>query len=413
MRVVLYTGKGGVGKTSIAASHALRSAGQGLRTVILSTDSAHSLSDCFDLGLGNEPRLIAPNLWGQELNIYQEIDKRFYQERRWGEAVDYLREFARWLGMEEVLAEEVMVLPGVEEVSNLLYIRNYTEGVYKGSYDVIVVDCAPTGETLRLLSLPETFRWWMEKVYPFFKRATLWSRPVLKSTSHLPLPGEARKFTKLPLPSDEVFRVGEEIFEEFRRVASLLTDPQLTSVRLVLTPEKMVIDESRRTFTYLNLYGYLVDAIILNRLIPQEGSGEYFRRWRENQEVNVQKIGEYFSPLPILSSHLLPCEVVGKEMIEMLGREVFSELDPDQFFFQRKTQEIYKIDGYYTLSLTLPLVDRGNLSLKRDGEEIIAQVGCIRRNILLPAFLSSLEIENARLDGDRLDIKFKRSQNKI
>jgi arsenite-transporting ATPase len=181
-------------------------------------------------------------------------------------------------------------------------------------------------------------------------------------------------------------------------------------VRLVLTPEKMVVDESRRTFTYLNLYGYLVDAIILNRLIPQEGSGGYFRRWRENQEANVQKIGEYFSPLPVLSSHLLPYEVVGKEMIEMLGREVFDELDPDQFFFEQKTQEIYKLDGYYTLSLTLPLVDRGDLSLKRDGEEIIAQVGCIRRNILLPTFLSSLEIENARLDGDRLDIKFKRRQ---
>ena len=408
MRVVLYTGKGGVGKTSIAASHALRSAGQGRRTMILSADSAHSLSDCFGLALGNEPRLIDHNLWGQELNIYQEIDKRFYQERRWGEAVDYLREFARWLGMEEIQAEEVMVLPGVEEVSNLLYIRNYVEGVYKGSYDVIVVDCAPTGETLRLLSLPETFRWWMEKVFPFFKRATLWSKPVLKSMSYFPLPGEARKFTKLPLPSDEVFRVGEEIFEEFRRVASLLTDPQLTSVRLVLTPEKMVIDESRRTFTYLNLYGYLVDAIILNRLIPEEGSGEYFRRWRENQEANIQKIGEYFSPLPVLSSHLLPCEVAGKEMIEMLGEEVFGELAPDQFFFERKTQEIYKLDGYYTLSLTLPLVSRRDLSLKRDGEEIIAQAGGFRRNILLPAFLSSLEIENAWLDGDSLDIKFKR-----
>jgi arsenite-transporting ATPase len=410
MRLVLYTGKGGVGKTSIAASHALRSAGQGLRTVILSTDSAHSLSDCFDLALGNEPRLIAPNLWGQELNIYQEIDERFYQEQRWKEAVDYLREFARWLGMEEILAEEVMVLPGVEEVSNLLYIRNYVEGVYKGSYDVIVVDCAPTGETLRLLSLPETFRWWMEKVFPFFKRTTLWSKPVLKGMSYLPLSREAKKFMKLPLPSNEVFRVGEEIFEEFRRVASLLTDPQLTSMRLVLIPEKMVIDESRRTFTYLNLYGYLVDAIILNRLIPEEGSGEYFRRWRENQEANIQKIGEYFSPLPVLSSHLLPCEVAGKEMIEVLGGEVFGELDPNQLFFEQKAQEIYKLDGYYTLSLTLPLVSRGDLSLKRDGEEIIAQVGCVRRNILLPAFLSSLEIENARLDGNSLDIKFKRRQ---
>jgi arsenite-transporting ATPase len=202
--------------------------------------------------------------------------------------------------------------------------------------------------------------------------------------------------------------VGEEMFEEFRGMSDLLTNPQKTSVRLVLTPEKMVIDESRRTFTSLNLYGYLVDAIILNRLIPEEGSGEYFKHWRESQEVNVPKIREYFSPLPLLSSHLLPYEVVGVGVIEALGKEVFGELDPNQFFSQRKAQEIWQQDGYYILSLTLPLVAKEDLSLKRNGEEIIAQVGGFRRNILLPAFLSSLEVESARLDGDKLDIKFER-----
>ncbi len=255
MRVILYMGKGGVGKTSVAAATALRSAQLGYRTIVLSTDSAHSLADSFDLALGNEPQPIIPNLWGQEPEISQTL------ETHWGTIQKWFSALLAWRGMDEIISDEMAILPGIEELANLLYIIEYYQG---GKYDLIVVDCAPTGETLRLLSFPEILHWWMDKIFPIQRKAASLARPLV------------RTLMDIPIPDDEVFASMQSLYSELDQMRALLTNQDETSVRLVVNPEKMVIRETQRTFTYLNLYGYCTDLIICNRLIPDKVNDRYF-----------------------------------------------------------------------------------------------------------------------------------------
>lgn len=284
MRVLLYTGKGGVGKTTIAAATALRSAELGYRTIVLSTDAAHSLADSFDIPLSSEPMAIAPNLWGQETEIFKTI------ETYWSDIRDWMAALMAWRGMEEIIADEMAILPGMDELANLLYVTNYC---YSGDYDVIIIDCAPTGDTLRLLGFPEHLHWWMERMFPIGRTATSLVRPFV------------RPFLDLPLPDDKVFRSAERLFDELVRMRALLTDPEKSSVRLVVNAEKMVIKEAQRTFTYLNLYGYVTDTVICNRLIPEEVADRYFDSWKESQARYYKVIEECFSPLPILTAPLM------------------------------------------------------------------------------------------------------------
>jgi len=391
MRVLLYTGKGGVGKTTVAAATAVRSAELGYRTIVLSTDAAHSLADSFDIPLANEPVAIAPNLWGQETEIFKTI------ETYWSDIRDWMSALMAWRGMEEIVADEMAVLPGMEELANLLYVTNY---YHSGDYDVVIIDCAPTGETLRLLGFPEHLHWWMERMFPIGRTATSLVRPFV------------RPFLDLPLPDDKVFRSAERLFDELVRMHALLTDPEKSSVRLVVNAEKMVIKEAQRTFTYLNLYGYVTDMVICNRLIPDEVADRYFDSWKESQARHYGVIEECFSPLPILTASLMEQEVVGMDRLAAMAKAVYGEQDPTQVFFHGRTQGIEREDGHYVLTLSLPFVAKEDLSLTRNGDELIVQVGSYRRNILLPRTLAGLEVGEAKFEQEKLRIRFDQQKGK-
>jgi len=338
VRVILYTGKGGVGKTTVAAASALRSAELGYKTIILSTDSAHSLADSFDLVLGSEPQPIIPNLWGQEPEISHTL------ETRWGTIQKWMSALLAWRGMEKVVADEMAILPGMEELANLLYIVDYYRS---GEYEVIIVDCAPTGQALRFLSFPEMMRWWMEKMFPIERKAASLARPLLKA------------LTDIPMPDDEVFASMESLFHELNEMQALLSNHNVTSVRLVVNPEKMVIKEAQRTFTYLNLYGYLTDLIICNRVIPDKVADQYFSFWKESQSKYYGVIEECFAPLPISTIPLLDREVVGIPMLEVIADASTRKTTPLSFSFRGR----FKIYRKRIRTIFLPCL---SLSLKRE-----------------------------------------------
>jgi arsenite-transporting ATPase len=390
MRVILYTGKGGVGKTSVAAATALRAARLGHRTLVMSTDAAHSLGDSFDMPLGGEPVPIVDNLWGQELDVFREID------RHWGILQDWLKVLMAWRGLDEVVAEEMAVLPGMEELAGLLHLINHYN---QGKYDVIVVDCAPTGETLRLLSFPDVARWWMHRIFPIERVAARIARPVL------------RRVTDLPLPNDEVFSAVKELFAKLEDMRGILTDPATSSVRLVLNPEKMVIKEAQRTFTYLNLYGYATDLVVCNRVIPEAVSDSYFQVWKETQGRYYQQVEEAFAPLPILKAPLMEQEVVGLAMLERFGEAVYGALDPTGVLHQGQIHEFRQEDGQYVLTLAVPFVTKEEISLSQVGDELVVQVGNFKRNIILPRALVGMESQGAKLEGERLSIRFARPES--
>lgn len=389
MRVILYTGKGGVGKTSVAAATALRSAALGHRTLVMSTDAAHSLGDSFDMPLGGEPVPIVDNLWGQELDVYREID------RHWGTLQDWLKVLMAWRGLDEVVVEEMAVLPGMEELAGLLYLINYYN---QGEYDVIVVDCAPTGETLRLLSFPDVARWWMHRIFPIERIAARIARPVLS------------RVTDLPLPDDKVFSAVKELFAKLEEMRGILTDPATSSVRLVLNPEKMVIRESQRTFTYLNLYGYATDLVVCNRVIPEAVSDSYFDAWKETQARYLQQVEEAFAPLPIIKAPFMEQEVVGLPMLERFAEALYGAMDPTAVLHEGQIHHIYEEDGQYVLTLAAPFVTKEEISLSQVGDELVAQVGNFKRNIILPRALAGMESQGAKLEGDRLTIRFARPE---
>jgi arsenite-transporting ATPase len=390
MRVILYTGKGGVGKTSVAAATALRSAHLGYRTLVMSTDAAHSLGDSFDMPLGGEPAPIVDNLWGQELDVFREID------RHWGTLQDWLKVLMAWRGLDEVVAEEMAVLPGMEELAGLLHLVNHCD---QGEYDVIIVDCAPTGETLRLLSFPDVARWWMHRIFPIERVAARIARPVL------------RRVTDLPLPNDEVFSAVKQLFAKLEEMRGILTDPATSSVRLVLNPEKMVIKEAQRTFTYLNLYGYATDLVVCNRVIPEAVSDSYFQAWKETQERYYQQVEEAFAPLPILKAPLMEQEVMGLAMLERFGEAVYGALDPTAVLHQGQIHQIRQEDSQYVLTLTVPFITKEEISLSQVGDELVVQVGNFKRNIILPRALVGMESRGAKLEDDRLSIRFARPES--
>jgi arsenite-transporting ATPase len=385
VRIILYTGKGGVGKTTVAATTALSAARRGHRTLVMSTDSAHSLGDSFDMSLGGEPVAVTDDLWGQELDVFRQIDVH------WGTLQEWLKVLMAWRGIEDLVAEEMAVLPGMEELAGLLHLVNYFDS---GEFDVIIVDCAPTGETLRLLSFPEIMRWWMHRVFPLERVAARVARPVIG------------RFTDLPLPSDEVFSAVKDLFLKLDRMREILTDGQTSSVRLVMNPEKMVIKEAQRTFTYLNLYGYSTDLVVCNRVIPDSVSDGYFEYWKESQERYYTQIEEGFSPLPILRAPLMEQEVVGLEMLERFGRALYDDSDPTEVMYEGQAHEISREDGRYTLTVNLPFTIKKDVSLSQVGDELLIQVGKYKRNLILPRALLGLDSEGARLDGDKLIIRF-------
>ncbi|HEY3118973.1 MAG TPA: TRC40/GET3/ArsA family transport-energizing ATPase [Chloroflexota bacterium] len=385
MRIIMYTGKGGVGKTTVSAATAVRCAQLGYRTVVLSTDLAHSLADSFDLKLGPEPIEIAPNLWAQESDITYNLDRYWNTIQKWINAL-----FA-WRGVDQLVAEELAVLPGMDELANLLWIDTHARS---GLFDVIIVDCAPTGETLRLLSFPEIARWWVEKLLPVHRRVASVLRPVM------------RTWIGMPLPTDDVYDSVQDLFQQLDEMHAMLVDPERTTVRLVLNAEKMVIKESQRTYTYLNLFGYPADLIVCNRLLPPEVENGYFGDWKASQARYRRDIEDSFSPLPILDVPLMEKEVTGLESLEELARAIYGDADPTTVYHRGATQIVEPHDGEYWLKLPLPLTSKGDVRLLTSGDELVVHVGAHKRNVILPRVLAGLETLGARFEDDTLIVRF-------
>jgi arsenite/tail-anchored protein-transporting ATPase len=384
LRIIVFTGKGGVGKTSVAAATALGISRNGARTLVMSTDPAHSLADAYEQSIGPELDEIAPNLFGQQIDAQQRL------EQHWGDIQAFTTEFLSWAGADPVAAEEIMALPGIEEVFSLTDLRRHAE---EDAFDCIVVDCAPTAETLRLLSLPEIARWYIERIFPIERRVIRVVRPVLE------------RVTSMPIASDNVFRSVQRLYENLDAVGKLLTDPKNSSIRIVVNPEKMVIAEARRLFTYLALFGYHVDAVVANRILPDEISDPYFAKWKKIQSAHLDTIRESFAPVPVFTSRLYEEEMVGGELLHELCAEVYGGADPAEIFHTGEPMRVYKDDGGVVLELQLPYAD-GRLDLSRRDDDLIVTVGSYRRSLLLPQSLRRREVTDASFDGPALKIRF-------
>lgn len=387
MRIIVHTGKGGVGKTSISAATALRCAEMGLKTIVISTDTAHSLGDSLEKEIGPEPVQLYPNLWAQE------VDARYSMDKYWGLFQRYMVALFSRQGVEDVVAEEVTILPGLEEGAHLLWINKY---VNENEFDVLVVDAAPTAETLRLLSLPDVTRWWFERILTLTRGVSKVIRP----------------FTKLmrrndSMPDDDAWNQVQSLFDTLDKVRKLLTDPEMSSIRLVVNPEKMVIKETQRTYTYLNLYGYATDAILCNRIIPPEVTDPYFSMWKANQQENLGFIGEAFGELPLMKAPLFGHEVGGLDALRQLATALYGDNNPAQKMFDGKTHQIESTpDGGYVLIVPLPFANKQDLDLYRSRDELTLRVGPYRRNIVLPYALWDMEIGDARFEQSALRIQF-------
>ena len=380
-RTILYTGKGGVGKTSVAAATARRCAAAGLRTVVLSTDPAHSLSDSLEAELGADPTPVGENLFGQEVQAQEEM------ERHWDSVQGWLGALLEERGIDRISADELTVPPGMDELFSLLSIKRHHE---EAEFDCVVVDCAPTGETLRLLSFPDVVTWWLERILP----------------SQRKLAPFARTLFDIPLPGDRVFEEVERLARNLVAMNGILRDRARTTVRLVMNPDRMVVKEAMRTFTYLNLYGYLTDAVVVNRLLPADG---YFAAWSQVQRDQLDVVRSAFEPVPVLTAPYLEREVVGPEMLDRLADEVFGERDPGDVLHTELAQQLVSENGRATLRVDVPFAEKGELSLKKIGLEVIVRVGGQKRTIMLPPALAAYSTGGARFDDGTLEISFERA----
>jgi arsenite/tail-anchored protein-transporting ATPase len=385
-RTILYTGKGGVGKTSVAAATARRCAAAGLRTVVLSTDPAHSLSDSLEAELGAEPTQAGPNLFGQEVQAQEEM------ERHWDSVQGWLGSLLEERGVDRIAAEELTVPPGMDELFSLLQIKRHHE---EGEFDCVIVDCAPTGETLRLLSFPDVVTWWLERILP----------------SQRKLAPFARTLFDLPLPGDGVFDDVERLARNLVAMNGILRDRTRTSVRLVMNADRMVVKEAMRTFTYLNLYGYLTDAVVVNRIFPEEVREGYFGGWRALQQEQMSLVRSAFSPVPILTAPYFPREVVGGGLLDELGGHVFGERAAHDVLHEELAQELSGVNGRATLRLAVPFTDRGDIELKKIGLEVIVRVAGQKRTIILPPAMAAYDASGARLRDGALEVLFERNRD--
>src|SRR3954462_9977462 len=360
-RTILYTGKGGVGKTSVAAATARRCAAAGQRTLVLSTDPAHSLADSLEAALGSAPALVSPSLWGQEVQAQEEM------ERNWSAVSEWLGQLLVERGVNRITAEELTVPPGLDELFSLLQLKRHHAS---DEWDTVVVDCAPTGETLRLLSFPDVARWWLDKVFPHERQLLAAARPV------------ARTLLDVSLPSEAVFADVQRLMDSLIDMNEILRDREHATIRLVMNPDKMVIGEAMRTFTYLNLYGYVTDAVIVNRIFPDEVAGTYFGAWRERQQEHLELVESAFSPVPVLRAPYFDSEVVGPEMLDRLSAEVFADHDPRAVLHDSLSHELVVEEHGATLRVDLPFAEKGDISLKKIGLELVVRVDEQKRTIM-------------------------------
>jgi len=384
-RILLFTGKGGVGKTTVAAATALRCADAGLRTVVLSTDPAHSLADAFGVHLDSQVRRIDGDLWGQQLDATERL------EETWADVQRYLVSLLDWSGAGALEAEELAVVPGLEEIFALGDIKAFAES---GDWDVVVVDCAPTAETLRLLSLPEILGWYMDRVFPTGRTLAGVVRPVLS------------RLTSLPVAGDDVFAALRRFYDRLDGVKELLTNHELASVRLVVNPERMVIAEARRTATYLALFGYSVDAVVANRLLPDAVEDPWFKAWKEAHAEHLEAIEEGFAPVPVLRAELAAEEPLGVVRLRALADALYGTTDASTVLHAGRPMRVDARGDDLVLSIELPFADRDGLDLGHTGTELLVRVGAHRRSIVLPDSLRRRGVGGATMVADRLEVTF-------
>jgi arsenite-transporting ATPase len=385
MRVILYTGKGGVGKTTVAAATAARCARLGYRTLVISTDAAHSLGDSLDMELTDQPVEIAPNLFAQEINALHEL------ESHWEKIHRYLSLLFASQGVDDIVAEELASPPGMEEVASLMWIKHHKAS---NKFDVLIVDCAPTGETLQLLAFPDVARWYLHKIFPIERRVMKMARPVVQP------------FISIPLPGDDIFCSVKDLLLDLEGMKKVLGDPKVCTVRIVLNLEKMVVKEAQRAFTYLSLYDYLTDLVIVNRELPPEVTDTYFSAWREAQSRYSEMVETAFSPLPIMRTKLFDHEIVGLDNLEEMAESIYGSADPAQIFYHSVPQQLRKVGDTYELLLHLPFVSRDQLEVSHREGELFVTVGPYKREISLPRVLNGKVTRTARLDEGLLRVVF-------
>ncbi len=384
-RILLFTGKGGVGKTTVAAATALQAAELGYKTLVISTDPAHSLADALDHPVGPEPAEILPNLYGQELDIYYSIKKY------WGNMRQLILSVLKWRGMDRMLAEEMAVLPGMEETAAFLWLELFYR---TGGYDLIIIDSAPTGETLKHLTLPQVSQWWLTRVLPIQKLTQ-------KSVGSV-----VRKVTGVPL--DTGLKELESFYDKLMLIQEIMSKPKICSIRLVLNPERMVIQEALRAYTYLQLYGYPVDAVIVNRILPPESAEAGFGEYLAAQQRYLAEIEDTFAPLPIFRVPHLGREIFGPDRLREIATQLYQGQDPRQVFFIEKPYHFIEQKHGYLLSIRLPFLTEEEVSVNQHGDELIIQAKNRRRNLFLPRFLAYYKVTNFQMMDGRLLVRFEK-----
>lgn len=396
MRILLFSGKGGVGKTSLAAATGLQLSRLGYRTLVMSVDPAHSLADSFDLetnlfhGRTGDPQQIDEHLAIHEVNIQKEI------KRHWREISTYVTSVLRTTGIRDVEAEELAILPGMEELSAMMYVNQFRR---EQSYDVIVLDCAPTAESMRFVSMPTTLEWYMKHIFPFQRGLLRAVRPI------------ANRVSPVELPPDNYFANIQDLFSKLEGISDLLEDPKITSIRLVTNPEKMVLRETQRAFVYFSLHGLTVDEIIVNRVLPQEVTDSFFQEWRTSQANMLAEIDAYFAPVRVKRVPLFMHEVLGKERLEEVRRALYRDADdPAAVSRTEAPYTFFKRDvGHYEVRLNLPFATKGEIGLFKKGDELVVEVGTLRRHIGLPSSMAGLSPSRAILENRVLTVEMKES----
>jgi arsenite/tail-anchored protein-transporting ATPase len=394
MRIIIFTGKGGVGKTSVSAATAVAAAKKGYKTLVMSTDPAHSLADSFDIDhfLGPEPVELAPNLYGLEIDIYDDL------RENWDVVRVHFANLMSAQGVNNLLADEIAILPGMDELFSLARIKKY---VRTNEYDLVVVDCAPTGETLRMLSLPET----LKSVVKYMRQAEKYIvKPMVRPLSKVTPLG------KMVAP-EEVYQAVDDMFTSLEGMSTILADTELTSVRLVMNPEKMVIKESQRALTYLGMYGMLVDNVIVNRILPVDQDTGYLNHWKDIQQKHLVEIRDSFAPLPLRHVPTYQQEVVGLERLEQMAEDVYKGEDPTNFMHSDRPYEFLKTGDTYELRMLLPFANEEALDIWHKGDELIVQLGTQKRIATLPTTVAGMQPSDATFHGQYLVIQFEAANN--
>jgi arsenite/tail-anchored protein-transporting ATPase len=393
MRILLFSGKGGVGKTSLAAATGLQLSRLGHRTLVMSVDPAHSLADAFDLegdlfhGKTGDPYPIDDRLAIHEVNIQKEI------KRHWREISAYVISVLRTTGISDVEAEELAILPGMEELSAMMWVNTFRR---ERRYDVIVLDCAPTAESMRFVSMPTTLEWYMRHIFPV-------QRGVLKAVRPI-----ANRVSPIELPPDSYFANVQDLFAKLDGIDQLLEDPKETSVRLVTNPERMVLRETQRAYVYFSLHGLAVDGIIVNRVLPDEVSDAWFQEWRSSQARVLEEIEAYFAPVPVKRVALFTHEVLGRERLEELAAALYRpDEDPAAVTRTEAPFDFVKVDGRYEVRVRLPFAAKGEVGLFKKGDELVVEIGTLRRHVGLPTSMAGLSPSKARLENRVLTVEMK------